>query len=275
MSRVSVAPLVGWVKRCRSSAVRSVRCSSGGAESGSSWASCSTPGWGKTPPWCDAAVPGRGLGELVANQEVLGGSRRSGRGRSRTSFAGVYDLSWDAAGNAGARAGALTVGRRTGDAGRRSAAPSARAAGRGHGSFDQAHRGLREAAGCTDAPAALRHRASGCAARRRRRAGRPHPTEPARGRPRSAWVLLGQVTPELGEWRPPSSPPAPPSGRGGGGLSHAVTEREPTTSSGTSAPSSPWWRTASPATPPPLSPSACHGPRGRRHRHRHRSRPRR
>jgi SAV_6107-like HEPN len=64
----------------------------------------------------------------------------------------------------------------------------------------QAHRGLAEAATCPDAGwryatahlAALRGAAAVLAAR-------THP-EPGRRRPRSAWVLIGQVAPELGEW---------------------------------------------------------------------------
>src|SRR3954469_23162357 len=56
--------------------------------------------WVETPSWWrrDAAVPGGASAELVANQEVWR-VEAVRAGRSRTSFAGVYDLSWDAAGN--------------------------------------------------------------------------------------------------------------------------------------------------------------------------------
>ena len=50
--------------------------------------------------------------------------------------------------------------------------------------------------------------------------------EPARGRPRSAWVLLGQVTPELGEWATFFAAGAAKRAAAEAGLSHAVTERE-------------------------------------------------
>ena len=50
--------------------------------------------------------------------------------------------------------------------------------------------------------------------------------EPARGRPRSAWVLLGQVTPELGEWATFFAAGAGKRAAAEAGLSHAVTERE-------------------------------------------------
>ena len=64
----------------------------------------------------------------------------------------------------------------------------------------QAHRGLTEAAACPDPGwryatahlAALRGAAAVLAARTQ--------PEPGRRRPRSAWVLIGQVAPELGEW---------------------------------------------------------------------------
>src|SRR5205085_7782752 len=67
--------------------------------------------------------------------------------------------------------------------------------------LDQAHRSLAEAAACTDDPrrryatahlGALRGAAAVLAARTRPESGRR--------RPRSAWVLLGSVAPELGEW---------------------------------------------------------------------------
>src|SRR5215218_3426761 len=56
--------------------------------------------WLETPPWWqrDAAVPGGASAELVAAREVWR-VEAVRAGRSRTSFAGVYDLSWDAAGN--------------------------------------------------------------------------------------------------------------------------------------------------------------------------------
>ena len=50
--------------------------------------------------------------------------------------------------------------------------------------------------------------------------------EPARGRPRSAWVLLGQVAPELGEWATFFAAGAAKRAAAEAGLSHAVTERE-------------------------------------------------
>ena len=92
--------------------------------------------------------------------------------------------------------------------------------------LDQAHRGLREAAGCADPRqryatahlGALRAAAAVLAARTR--------PEPARGRPRSAWVLLGQVAPELGEWATFFAAGAAKRAAAEAGLSRAVTDRE-------------------------------------------------
>lgn len=92
--------------------------------------------------------------------------------------------------------------------------------------LDQAHRGLTEAAGCVDPRqryatahlGALRAAAAVLAARTR--------PEPARGRPRSAWVLLGQVVPELGEWATFFAAGAAKRAAAEAGLSRAVTERE-------------------------------------------------
>jgi hypothetical protein len=50
--------------------------------------------------------------------------------------------------------------------------------------------------------------------------------EPARRRPRSAWVLLGQVAPELGEWATFFAAGAAKRAAAEAGLSSAVTERE-------------------------------------------------
>lgn len=54
--------------------------------------------WVETPAWWRRAAPGGAAGDLVAPREVwrLEAVRA---GRSRMSFAGVYDLSWDAAEN--------------------------------------------------------------------------------------------------------------------------------------------------------------------------------
>ena len=90
----------------------------------------------------------------------------------------------------------------------------------------QAHRGLAEAAGCRDAGwryatahlAALRAAAAVLAARTQ--------PEPARRRPRSAWVLIGQVAPELGEWAAFFAAGAAKRAAAEAGLSSAVTERE-------------------------------------------------
>ena len=92
--------------------------------------------------------------------------------------------------------------------------------------LDQAYRGLTEAAGCVDPRqryatahlGALRAAAAVLAARTR--------PEPARGRPRSAWVLLAQIAPELGEWATFFSAGAGKRAAAAAGLSHAVTERE-------------------------------------------------
>jgi len=92
--------------------------------------------------------------------------------------------------------------------------------------LDQATRALTEAAGCTDARqryatahlGALRGAAAVLAARTR--------PEPARRRPRSAWVLLGQVAPELGEWATFFAAGAAKRAAAEAGLSHAVTDRE-------------------------------------------------
>jgi HEPN superfamily protein len=92
--------------------------------------------------------------------------------------------------------------------------------------LDQAARALTEAAGCTDARqryatahlGALRAAAAVLAARTR--------PEPGRRRPRSAWVLLGQVAPELGEWATFFAAGAAKRAAAEAGLSHAVTDRE-------------------------------------------------
>ena len=54
--------------------------------------------WVETAPWWQSDTPGGASAELVASREVwrLEAVRA---GRSRMSFAGVYDLSWDATGN--------------------------------------------------------------------------------------------------------------------------------------------------------------------------------
>ena len=90
----------------------------------------------------------------------------------------------------------------------------------------QAHRGLAEAAACPDPGwryatahlAALRGAAAVLAARTR--------PEPGRRRPRSAWVLIGQVAPELAEWAAFFAAGAAKRAAAEAGLSHAVTERE-------------------------------------------------
>ncbi len=92
--------------------------------------------------------------------------------------------------------------------------------------LDQAHRGLAEAAAAVDPReryatahlGALRGAAAVLAARTR--------PEPARRRPRSAWVLLGQVAPELGEWATFFAAGAAKRAAAEAGLSHAVTDRE-------------------------------------------------
>ncbi|WP_346623049.1 SAV_6107 family HEPN domain-containing protein [Blastococcus montanus] len=92
--------------------------------------------------------------------------------------------------------------------------------------LDQAHRGLAEAAAATDPReryatahlGALRAAAAVLAARTRPEAGRR--------RPRSAWVLLGQVAPELGEWATFFAAGAAKRAAAEAGLSRAVTERE-------------------------------------------------
>jgi hypothetical protein len=90
----------------------------------------------------------------------------------------------------------------------------------------QARRALAEAAAAPDPRqryatahlGALRAAAAVLAARTR--------PEPARRRPRSAWVLLGQVAPELGEWATFFAAGAAKRAAAEAGLSHAVTERE-------------------------------------------------
>jgi len=92
--------------------------------------------------------------------------------------------------------------------------------------LDQAHRALREATGYTDPRqryatahlGALRGAAGVLAARTR--------PEPARRRPRSAWVLLEQVAPALGEWATFFAAGAAKRAAAEAGLSSAVTERE-------------------------------------------------
>jgi hypothetical protein len=90
----------------------------------------------------------------------------------------------------------------------------------------QATRALGEAARATDAReryatahlGALRAAAAVLAARTRPESGRR--------RPRSAWVLLGQVAPELGEWATFFAAGAAKRAAAEAGLSRAVTERE-------------------------------------------------
>jgi hypothetical protein len=92
--------------------------------------------------------------------------------------------------------------------------------------LEQARRGLAEAAGYADPRqryatahlGALRAAAAVLAARTR--------PEPARRRPRSAWVLLGQVAPELAEWATFFAAGAAKRAAAEAGLSRAVTERE-------------------------------------------------
>ena len=93
--------------------------------------------------------------------------------------------------------------------------------------LDQARHGLTEAAGCVDPRqryaaahlAALRAAAAVLAARTR-------PESSGRRRPRSAWVLLANVAPELGEWATFFAAGAAKRAAAEAGLSHAVTERE-------------------------------------------------
>jgi hypothetical protein len=92
--------------------------------------------------------------------------------------------------------------------------------------LDQARAALTEAAGCTDPRrryatahlGALRGAAAVLAARTRPESGRR--------RPRSAWVLLEQVAPELGEWAGFFAAGAAKRAAAEAGLSRAVTERE-------------------------------------------------
>jgi hypothetical protein len=54
--------------------------------------------WVETPAWWRRDALGGASAELVANQEVWR-VEAVRAGRSRTSFAGVFDLSWDAVDN--------------------------------------------------------------------------------------------------------------------------------------------------------------------------------
>jgi hypothetical protein len=93
--------------------------------------------------------------------------------------------------------------------------------------LDQARHGLTEAAGYADPRqryaaahlAALRAAAAVLAARTR-------PEASGRRRPRSAWVLLANIAPELGEWATFFAAGAAKRAAAEAGLSHAVTERE-------------------------------------------------
>jgi hypothetical protein len=92
--------------------------------------------------------------------------------------------------------------------------------------LDQARRALGEAAGSADPPrryatahlGALRGAAAVLAARTRPEGGRR--------RPCSAWVLLAEVAPELGEWASFFAAGAAKRAAAEAGLSRAVTERE-------------------------------------------------
>jgi hypothetical protein len=93
--------------------------------------------------------------------------------------------------------------------------------------LDQARHGLTEAAGHVDPRqryaaahlAALRAAAAVLAARTR-------PEASGRRRPRSAWVLLANIAPELGEWATFFAAGAAKRAAAEAGLSSAVTERE-------------------------------------------------
>jgi hypothetical protein len=93
--------------------------------------------------------------------------------------------------------------------------------------LEQARRGLAEATGCPDPRqryatahlGALRAAAAVLAARTR-------PEASGRRRPRSAWALLGQVAPELGEWATFFAAGASKRAAAEAGLSSAVTARE-------------------------------------------------
>lgn len=54
--------------------------------------------WVETTPWWERDIDGGASTELVATREVWR-VEAVRAGRSRMSFAGVYDLSWDSAGN--------------------------------------------------------------------------------------------------------------------------------------------------------------------------------
>jgi hypothetical protein len=54
--------------------------------------------WMETPAWWRAAAVGGASGELVATREVWR-VEAVRAGRSRMSFAGVYDLAWDSTAN--------------------------------------------------------------------------------------------------------------------------------------------------------------------------------
>jgi len=90
----------------------------------------------------------------------------------------------------------------------------------------QAHRGLAEAAGSPDPR--WRYATAHLAALRAAAAVLATRTEPETGRrrPRSAWVLISQVAPELGEWATFFAAGAAKRAAAEAGLSSAVTARE-------------------------------------------------
>jgi SAV_6107-like HEPN len=93
--------------------------------------------------------------------------------------------------------------------------------------LDQARHGLAEAADSVDPRVryATAHLAALCDAAAVL-AARTRPEAPGRRRPRSAWVLLEQVAPELGEWATFFAAGAAKRAAAEAGLSRAVTERE-------------------------------------------------
>ena len=115
--------------------------------------------------------------------------------------------------------------------------------------LDQARRGLAEAAACPDPRQRYATAHLACPAGGRRRAGRPHPARAGPRRPRSAWVLLGQVAPELGEWATFFAAGAAKRAAAEAGSPGRSPSGRPTTSSATSGRSSPWWRAASARCP--------------------------
>ena len=148
--------------------------------------------WVETAPWWQRdAGSGRAPRPTWSPPRRCGGWRRCGPGGRGRASPGSTTCPGTPPATAGGSSGCTTDGRRPSRA-RRSAAPAPGAARRGRPAPRPGPPRARRGHRLRRSPAAVRHRAPGCAAGGRRRAGRPHP---ARGRPPPAAQRLGAARP--------------------------------------------------------------------------------